>query len=363
MKKIIGLILFVLVCLCGCQNQNSEEPTKGLKYELSYDQTYYEVSGIGTANTSKIVIPQTYNNLPVNGIAFSAFRKCKDIMEVVIPEGVTYIGLEAFSKCYNLKTVELPQSLTRINSYAFGECSYLQNIVIPSNVEVIEADAFYGCSYLKSITIPKSVTKIGGNPFTYCTNLNSIVVEEDNTIYDSRNNCNAIIETVSNTLISGCQNTIIPNDITEIGDSAFRGLSIESISLPQNLQSIRRRAFANCNNIISMTLPESVTSIEEYAFSECVNLKNINLPRNIKSIKAHLFDNCTSLESIIIPSGVFSIESYAFNNCTSLKIVYNASKIKLEVGSTNYGSIALYATNVYNNGEWNYVDGIPTPIK
>jgi len=114
-------------------------------------------------------------------------------------------------------------------------------------------EAFYGCSSLTSITIPNSVTSIGGEAFGSCDNLISIVVISGNDTYDSRENCNAIIETATNTLIAGCKNTIIPNSVTSIGSSAF----------------------ALCTSLTSVTIPNSVTSIGDEAFQWCSALKTV----------------------------------------------------------------------------------------
>lgn len=86
----------------------------------------------------------------------------------------------------------------------------MTSVTIPNSVECINNYAFEGCTKLKSITIPNSVTTIGSQVFRSCDNLASIIVQNDNPIFDSRDNCNAIIETATNTLIAGCKNTIIP---------------------------------------------------------------------------------------------------------------------------------------------------------
>ena len=125
--------------------------------------------------------------------------------------------------------------------------------------------AFLGCSSLTSITIPNSVTSIGYEAFYSCSGLTSIIVEEGNARYDSREACNAIIETITNTLVSGCPTTIIPNSVTSIGDNAFSGCSsLTSITIPNSVTNIGDYAFRNCSDLTSVTIPNNVKLVEQY---------------------------------------------------------------------------------------------------
>ena len=165
-------------------------------------------------------------------IGKSAFSWCKALTSVTIPNSVTEIGDSAFSECYALKSINIPNSVTEIGNYAFS-----------------------GCEALTSINIPESVTWIGEDAFIGCGELTSIIVAEENKVYDSRNNCNAIIETKTNRLIQGCANTVIPDSVTWIGDWAFSG----------------------CTALTSITIPNSVTWIGNWVFSRCENLTEIIL--------------------------------------------------------------------------------------
>ena len=179
--------------------------------------------------------------------------------------------------------------------------------------------AFLGCSSLISITIPNSVTSIGEMAFDSCDKLTSMVVESGNIIYDSRENCNAIIETATNTLIAGCQNTIIPSSVMSIGGAAFSGCSsLISITIPNSVTSIGWSAFYGCSSLTSVTIPNSVTSIGENAFSDCSSLTFITIPNSVTNIEYATFYNCSSLTSITIPNSVTSIGWSAFSRCSSL---------------------------------------------
>ena len=168
-------------------------------------------------------------------------------------------------------------------------------------VVTIGNDAFLDCSGLTSLTIPNSVTSIGNVAFGGCNGLTSINVEKGNTMYDSRNGCNAIIETGNNRLIAGCKNTIIPNSVTSIGSYAFWG----------------------CSGLTSLTIPNSVTSIERGAFYNCSGLTSVTIPNSVTSIGHNAFEGCSGLTSVTIPNSVTSIGDYAFYNCSGLTEIYS----------------------------------------
>ena len=224
-------------------------------------------------------------------------EKCK---EIVLEDGITHIGNYAFERCVALTSIEIPDSVTSIGHYAFRYCPNLTSLEIPENVTSIGSSAFYGCRGLTSLTIPESVTRICDCAFSGCSGLKSMVVDSNNTIYDSRENCNAIIETSSNTLLFGCENTIIPYSVTSIGKEAFYG----------------------CGGLSSITIPESVTNIGVSAFSYCEGLTNVTLEKGITNIGNNTFFECISLKNITIPSTVTSIGNYAFYQCTGMEDVY-----------------------------------------
>ena len=188
------------------------------------------------------------------------------------------------------------KKVTDIGAHAFQNCSSLTSITIPAGVKSIEMCAFYGCSSLTSITIPAGVKSIEDFVFDGCDSLTSIIVDKGNKYYDSRDNCNAIIETKSNKLIYGCKKTVIPKSVTSIGAQAFENCSgLTSIIIPEDVTNIGYSAFGGCSGLKSITLPAGVTSIGGYAFYGCSGLTSITIPDSVTSIGDHAFGLCDKL--------------------------------------------------------------------
>ena len=344
----------------------------------------------------------------VTSIGNYAFQYCSSLTSITIPNSVTSIGDYAFDNCSSLTSVTIPNSVTSIGRLAFSRCRSLVSMVIPGSVMRIGYGAFSRCSSLSSITIPNSVVSIGEALFVECSSLVSIVVESGNPTYDSRENCNAIIETATNTLIAGCQSTIIPNNVTSIGYSAFDGCtSLTSITIPESVTSIGSRAFSGCTSLTSITIPNSVTSIGNGAFEGCSSLTSVTIPNSvtsigngafggcnklttpvynahcfaympnsyngaytipdgIKQIAGYAFSGCSSLTSITIPNSVTSIGEYAFYYCTSLASVTipnsvtsigesafracsSLNSITIPNSVINIGRVAFEGTGIYND--------------
>ena len=237
----------------------------------------------GCSSLTELILP---NN--VTSIGDSAFSGCRGLTELILPNSVTSIGDYAFFGCSGLTELTLPNGVMSIGGNAFEGCSGLTELTLPNSVTSIGDGAFRGCPGLTELILPNSVTSIGESAFSGCSGLEKIAVESGNSCYDSRDNCNSIIDTETNTLIVGCKNSVIPNSVTSIGDCAFYG----------------------CSGLTKLTLPNSVRSIGDGAFSECSGLAKITSLAEIPPMCGFkVFDgvNKTNCE-LIVPGG--SVAAY-----------------------------------------------------
>ena len=359
--------------------------------EDEYDNEY---TGVLNIPQSVVLNEVTY---PVTAIGDMAFALNTGLTSVNIPDGVTSIGMVAFYGCTALSSFNMPKSLTSVifTDNLFYECYNLTSIevaeenpvydsrdncnaiimtatntlmwgckssTIPNGITSIESSAFAYSSGLTSITIPSSVVSIKSSAFKYCPDLTSIEVAEGNTIYDSRDNCNAIIETASNTLVVGCKSSTFPNTVTSIGVDAFNGCTgLTSLYLGGGITAVGQRAFANCTGLTSLTVSSKVTDIQRIAFSYCSGLtnivveegntkydsrencnaviqkadntlalgcKNTIIPNSVTAIGKDAFAGCTEMTTINIPNTVTLINSEAFFDCTSLSSVNLPDNLK-----------------------------------
>lgn len=215
----------------------------------------------------------------------------------------------------------IPEGATEIVSGGF--CGKrLTSVAIPDSVRIIREDAFGNTEGLVSITIPVSVQDVDGMAFCGCADLECIIVAEGNPVYDSREGCNAIIETAKNELIVGCMNTVIPSSVKIIGDSAFCCCyNLTSIIIPEGVTIIGSSAFNVCTGLTSVNIPASVTTIEAGAFGCCDSLASVTISENsqLTTIEEYAFNECENLISINIPASVTVIEEDAFDFCDALR--------------------------------------------
>ena len=218
-----------------------------------------------------------------------------------IPASTTIIGANAFAYCEGLTTVTLPASVTTIERDAFLS-SGLTSITLSSALTTIGSSAFSGCSGLTSLTIPKSVTSFSPIALMNCFGLTELIVEDGNTVYDSRDNCNAIIEKATNKLICGSVVTVIPTTVNVIGADAFReSLQLSSFTIPDWVTTIGERAFMT-SGLETITIPSSVTSIGENAFTGCNRMTTVTAEATTPPSINNVF-NTSDRMTLYVPTG------------------------------------------------------------
>ena len=361
-------VLFIAIFCISCWG------SKTFAFAFQADGIYYNV-----LSSSEKTVEVIYNPLADVGEPYYSGN-------IIIPTTVSCQGVN--------------YSVVAIGAFAFGFCTELESVTIPNSVTTIVKNSFINCFKLERIKIPSSVKTIETGAFSGCINMSSMVVEAGNTIYDSRNNCNAIINTSSNTLIAGCKNTTIPNTVEEIGDYSFDGcvnlqnvdipksvkvlgescfescISLLSISIPNNVSTIKKNAFKSCNALSSIDvidgnryydsrnncnaiiqtssnkliagckntiIPQDIITIGENAFFNITPLTSINIPNSVTTIESNAFCKC-ELTSIIIPNSVRSIGDYAFSDCIHLNVVYSYIKTPFSMDGGVFWNISSDAT-------------------
>lgn len=403
------LVLLLIVVGMGKTYAQTIFTVGNLNYSVNEDGVSVTVIGHvdGTGASGELDIPEyvIYNgeNYIVNAIGDYAFAFCSGISSyLTLPNSIISIGDYAFDQCNLYGNLVIPNSVTTIGSGAFIYSGfYGSTLVLGNNINIIGQTAFYGCHFMGMLTIPNSVTSLGVDAFTYC-DFEQIIVESENPIYDSRNNCNAVIETETNVLVMGCKNTIIPNSVTVIGEKAFRAGAITSIVIPNSVKEIRIGAFTQCYKLTSISIPSSVEYIETRSdgfmggtFSDCYNLeqitvesdnpvydsrnncnaiiesstntlivgcKNTLIPNTVNTIGFASFDGCTELSTILIPKSVTYIDDRAYSWCTNVDSVITKGENPANLGNNsvffNVPCTTLIVpcgcVSAYENSEWQW---------
>lgn len=343
-----------------------------LAFELNAKEQYYYVVGIGTCTDTEISIPEQYKGLPVKAIGRAAFKDCKDITAIHIPDSIVFIDAYAFAGCNQLSSLTIPKS-AMLNPQALNSCPFIKELIlgrvqprfdyhILTNLEtliildgatdIIDSDTFKYCYSLKNVFIPSTVTKIDTFAFEGCNVLESINVDENNIKYCSvdgvlfsKNGRELILYPYGRK----ANTYTVDENVTKICEYAFKDcIYLENLILPENDITLESHAFQNCKSLKEMSLPASLvnksigaflfegcSSLEKIIFEDgcnityipegfakdCSSLNTVKLPESLDYIAKAAFYKCSSLESIYIPDSVITIGSEAFQGCSSLKSI------------------------------------------
>ena len=290
-----------------------------------------EITGY-SGNNSELKIIDNINGNPVTRLADNAFKNCKNLTKVVVPDSVVNMGDYVFYGCVNLDEINIPDDMNYIGKYSFDntkilnnqsetlkyignwviDCKNVEDVSIKNGTRGIAGRAFEYCTKLKNIIIPEGVVRISVDAFYYCSNLTSI------TLPDS-------LKYISWYAFGWCTNLesiTIPSGVTWVGDDAFAYCrKLKSISIPQGVSQISHWIFYDCTNLESITIYDGIEFIGIYAFYDCTKLKEIAIPSSVKSIQKYAFAYCRSLQNVVLPRSVNSLGEKAFLNCSSLETI------------------------------------------
>lgn len=305
----------------------------------------------------------------VKHIRERTFESCSQLMSVNLSDGIESIDGRAFAEDVNLESINFPKALQTIGTDAFLNCCKLPSLLLPQGLVSISYNAFMNCSSAQILSIPSSLTDIRDQVFVGCTGLETITVSEENPKFDSRNNCNALIETTTNQLVLGCRNTVIPSGVKSVGDYAFYECStLKSADIPEGVTSIGAWAFYNCTGLTTLNLPETLCSVGNFAFMGCQQLENVVIPANMDSIGASTFRNCTSLKSVSLPDNLTYIGWNAFQNCKNLTEIYIPESVITQgpwafAGCNQLQSVKVKARAPYTIDGQAFLIGIVQPLE
>ena len=287
-----------------------------------------------------------------------AYLGCKNIKSIVVDvNNVAYDSRDNSNAIIEKETDKLilacnntviPSSVKTIGAYAFTDTS-IESIVIPEGVTTIEDYAFAGITNLKSVSIPSTVTSIGAKAFEGCPNIEEFDIADGNSKYDSRENCNGIIDTQSNKLIKAFKNTTIPSTVTTIGAYAFANIqSLTKITLPNNITIVEEGAFANCTNVTSLELSANLTTVGYQAFKN-LGIESLNIPMSLTNISVRAFEGCKDLFIVKVDAKNEVYASYQSNGIiekASNALVLGTADTVLDSSLSTVKQFAFYGSAI-----------------
>ena len=292
----------------------------------------------------------------VTEILASAFRGCSALETVSLAEGLEFIGSNCFQNCSSLTAITIPSSVTKLGASIFSGCKSIQRVVLGSGIQTMGDELFNGCQALEQVTIQNGCVDIAPMTFQNCTSLTEITIPGsiENIGYSAFKGCRALEKVnmqrgivvihgnkegyTGSGAFEDCislESIEIPNTVTDIYASAFRGCSsLKTITLSKGLLSIGSKCFQNCTSLTSISIPSTVGSLGASMFSGCNSLKTAILGKGITKMGEELFKGCSALEEVTIEKGCELVSAMAFQNCIGLTEI----KIPGSVESIGYSA-------------------------
>ncbi|MCH5161533.1 MAG: leucine-rich repeat domain-containing protein [Clostridiales bacterium] len=264
-------------------------------YVIPVSGNAYYVGGYEEEIGTSVTIPAEYDGKPITGIAEFGFHNCRNLVNIVVPEGITMIEDYAFAECFNLASLELPSSLTKIGTVAFRRCESLTSVTVPDTVTEIGENLFLDCSGLVSVTGPAEVFGQGNENMSMSyfsgyshPNLSKIEVTKGK-LFASFSSCKLTDVTIR-------------GEVTEIGESAFMDCTqLVNLTIEEGLETIAGFVFYGCTALTELVLPEGLISIGERAFDECRGLTKVVVPSTVEYIGDNVFLDCPKVVEVTLP--------------------------------------------------------------
>ena len=301
----------------------------------------YMCTGL-TAAEENVVIPSTYNGLPVRVVLWYGVEGDIEhgITSRYIPDSIRFVELlSSYSGYENLKEIRLPRNPNAMiyGGPRFTHCAFYND---PNNWE---DGALYMDDWLlatnddlpEEYTVKQGTVGIASGAFLQQEDMGYKSHVKKVTVSDG---VQALVGSFAS--CASLEEAMLPDSLSFIGYGAFVYCeSLESITIPDSVTSIGEGAFYGCSSLTSITIPDSVTSIGNYAFEDCDSLTSVMIGDSVTEIGGNAFAYCGSLTSIVIPDSVTSIGEKAFRDCDSLTTVYYRGSEtewnKIEIGSWN----------------------------
>ncbi len=323
-------------------------------------------------------------NYSVTSLGYHAFKNCRALTAITIPNTVTSIGDYALADCNDLISITIPNSVESIGDNAFSVCIRLLSLIIPNSVKSIGKSAFYYCTDITTISLPNSLTSIGYNAFNSCVSLTYLKVDWANpllinaNVFQNEQILSANLFVPSSTLAaykaasvwqdfgnivegdlpltftaSGINYTVTsPTTVSVASNAGITGAfelpsSVINMGITYTVTNLGANAFKNCTGLISITIPSTVKTIGGYAFYNCSGLVSVNIPNSITTIGSTAFSGCEALTSLNIPNSVTSIGEGAFIYCFGLKSVTVNWASPFNITSFEFGKVLLGSVTLY----------------
>lgn len=280
-----------------------------------------------------------------------AFQRCNRLAGITLPAGLTAVPGRCFDGCVSLRRIWFAcdhgtSAVELVDYEAFKGCRELEEIELPEGLRTVAQYAFEGCTALRLVSLPQTLESVvpgsrtaNGMPFGGCVSLEQITVAEGNprfAIHDGALTDLELGRIIRFPQARRQQSYTVPQGMRIIGVEAFSGCdALEKILLPDGLETIENGAFSGCTALASPDLPASLSRLGQGAFSGCTSLREAVLPEGVKSISRNAYEGCTALRRVLLPGTVKRLEYGAFEGCTALE------EIMLPEGLTSLGNRAF----------------------